>query len=214
MIVRLLFVFLICVIPISLYNIILIRDDSTLQETIPELGIVLYSIYFLQYGINNFIYVVCSEKYRNAYYQLLCFILCREVTAVRPTRTLPVRRSDQVFTIAKPHGLQVPEKRFTRTPSECEEEIRAANEAEYRQWQRNSPSSSLSSQASLGLEIQASRTVSSLQSQRDSVRFEDDTIDVRQCFESLSVSSSSATLVLPAARKSSLKQKLKRTFSR
>ncbi|XP_037783792.1 G-protein coupled receptor moody-like [Penaeus monodon] len=213
-IVRLLIVFLVCVIPICLYNIIFVRDNVSLHETIPELGIVLYCIYFLQYYINNFIYVVCFEKYRCAYYQFLCFILCRKVKAVTPVKTLPLRPSDQVYTISSPHGLQVPQRRFPRTPSECEEERRSENDPEYQQWQRNSPNSSLSSQASFGLEIPESRLASSLRSQGESVTFESDVPDRRHTFGSLSTCSSNATLVLPAARKFSLKKKLKRTFSR
>ncbi|XP_063586370.1 melatonin receptor type 1B-like [Penaeus indicus] len=210
-IVRLLIVFLVCVIPICLYNVI-IKDDAPLHETVPELGIVLYCIYFLQYCINNFIYVVCFEKYRCAYYQFLCFILCRKVKPLTPVKTLPLRTSDQVYTISRPHGLQVPEM-FPRSPSECEEERRAENDPEYQQWQRNWPKSSLSSQASIGLEIPESRLASSLRSQ-ESVTFESDVLGRRHTFGSLSVCSSTATLVLPAARKVSLKKKLKRTFSR
>lgn len=213
-IVRLLIVFLICVIPICLYNIIFIKDDATLRETIPELGIVLYCIYFLQYCINNFIYVVCFEKYRCAYYQFLCFILCRKVEPLTTAKAPPLRPSNQVYTISKPSGLQVPEKRFTRTPSECEEESRAQNDPEYQQWPRESPSSSLSSQASLALEIPVSRLASSLRSPGASVTFECDAPDRRHTFGSVSTSSSSSTLVLSAAKKCSLKRKLKRTFSR
>ncbi|XP_037783793.1 G-protein coupled receptor moody-like [Penaeus monodon] len=213
-IVRLLIVFLVCVIPICLYNVIFARDNVSLHETVPEIGIVLYCIYFLQYCINNFIYVVCFEKYRCAYYQFLCFILCRKVKPVTPVKTLPLRPSDQVYTISSPHGLQVPEKMLPRTPSECEEERRAENDPQYQQWQRNSPNSSLSSQASFGLEIPESRLASSLRSQGESVTFESDVPDRRHTFGSLSTCSSNATLVLPAARKFSLKKKLKRTFSR
>ncbi|XP_063586369.1 melatonin receptor type 1B-like [Penaeus indicus] len=212
-IVRLLIVFLVCVIPICFYNVIFIKDDATLRETIPELGIVLYCIYFLQYCINNFIYVVCFEKFRCAYYQFLCFILCRKVKPLTPVKTLPLRPCDQVYTISRPHRLQVPEGRFPRSPSECEEERRAENDPEYQQWHIISPSSSLSSQASIGLEIPESRLASSLRSQ-ESVTFESDVLGRRHTFGSLSVCSSTATLVLPAARKVSLKKKLKRTFSR
>nr|XP_053650580.1 neuropeptide CCHamide-1 receptor-like [Cherax quadricarinatus] len=94
-IVKLLLVYLVCVIPVCVYNISL-GDDVSQKK---ELGIVLYCIYWFQYCINNFVYVVSNERYRNAYWQFLCFMLCREIPWVPPPGAR-IKRKSQVFAIS------------------------------------------------------------------------------------------------------------------
>lgn len=113
MIVKLLFVYLVCVIPICVYNTVSITDPPPAKEV----GIVLYCIYWLQYCVNNFIYVVSNEKYRCAYCQFVSFILCQKISP--PGRPIhQAHRGQRIFSISG-QNLRVPRDPRFRTPSEC-----------------------------------------------------------------------------------------------
>ena len=116
-IVRLLSVYLVCVIPICVFNLM----EGPKPGAHKDAGIVVYCIYWLQYCINNFIYVVSNGRYRRAYFQFLCWITCRPVpvpalpcTTGRPNRC-------KIYTLPNSPNLQESFDPRLRTPSECEE---------------------------------------------------------------------------------------------
>lgn len=116
-IVRLLFVYLVCVIPICVFNLAEAPNPGMHKNT----GIIVYCIYWLQYCINNFIYVVSNGRYRRAYFQFLCWITCRPVpvpplpaTALQPNRC-------RIYTLPVSSNLEGSLDPRFRTPSECEE---------------------------------------------------------------------------------------------
>lgn len=123
LIVMLLTLYLVCVIPVCIYNVVISEEDLGKRDN-QIIGISLYCLYWMQYGLNNFIYVVSNEKYRNAYRQLFCFLLCKDVEsatyfhyhkplAVKPATPLVAAINDS-------------SKMRVRTPSEmmmdCQEE--------------------------------------------------------------------------------------------
>ncbi|KAF2362243.1 G protein-coupled receptor rhodopsin-like, partial [Trinorchestia longiramus] len=68
--VRLIFVYLVCVVPICVWNVII--PENELGEPCNQIwGIYLYLIYWLQYAINNFIYALSLPRYGNAAKQFL-----------------------------------------------------------------------------------------------------------------------------------------------
>lgn len=120
-IVKLLFVYLVCVIPICVFNLCEVPGKHK------ETGIALYCLYWLQYCVNNFIYVVSNGRYRCAYYQFLCWATCRHV----PFPAIPSLHCQQrhchVYNIQSSSTLQEPLDPRFRTPSECEEARRRAD---------------------------------------------------------------------------------------
>lgn len=71
-------VYLVCVLPMCIWNLVVPEDEmGTVTNQI--IGIVFYCIYWLQYGVNSFIYFHSNPKYKLAYKQLLNRILCREL---------------------------------------------------------------------------------------------------------------------------------------
>ncbi|XP_071537525.1 protein trapped in endoderm-1-like [Panulirus ornatus] len=211
LIVKLLFVYLVCVIPICLYNISMKPEGDNYKE----IGIVIYCIYWLQYCINNFIYVVSNEKYRNAYCQFVSFLLCRTI----PQEPLPgaERRNygQRVYSIScSQSNLQAPTSSRIRTPSECEEAWQHQVREDYES-QDDSPNGSFSSISRTG----RLKELNGPHQQQEV----DGSIPpaVRSHSISLSSTSSIETLVRPCGRLSrSVKQdlraarhKLKRTFS-
>ncbi|XP_064085651.1 lysophosphatidic acid receptor 4-like isoform X2 [Macrobrachium nipponense] len=133
-ILMLLFVYLICVIPLCAYNIGVGTLKESDRDTLKDLGIVIYCLYWCQYFINNFIYVVSNEKYRKAYCQFLALVTRRQVQLPATTTTHPRsiaqrnlrgRHHQSVFSITNSSnnflstsGIKV------RTISECEERHR------------------------------------------------------------------------------------------
>lgn len=116
-IVKLLFVYLVCVIPVCVFNLYEGPNPGRHKDT----GILLYCLYWLQYCINNFIYVVSNGRYRCAYYQFLCLVTCRPVPfPATPTQHYRPHRC-QIYTIHSSSTLQQPLDSRFRTPSECEE---------------------------------------------------------------------------------------------
>ncbi|XP_068202975.1 G-protein coupled receptor moody-like [Palaemon carinicauda] len=122
-ILMLLFVYLICVIPLCAYNIAVVNVDDT-----KNIGILIYCLYWCQYFINNFIYVVSNEKYRRAYCQFLAFVTWRQMPMPRTPGRLAIpttfKRSQQsVFSIStsSPDHLLALNRMKVRTISECEE---------------------------------------------------------------------------------------------
>ncbi|XP_045599568.1 compound eye opsin BCRH2 [Procambarus clarkii] len=208
---KLLFVYLVCVIPICVYNISL--GDNVSEKK--ELGIVLYCIYWSQYCINNFIYVVSNEKYRSAYCQFLYFLLCREIpkVALHPAAK-KVAQSQQVFTVSfgGAQRLQAFRDSRFRTPSECEEARQRELQGVYVR-QDDSPSSSIST-------VTRTKYLRELSSFPQQVGSEGLPPLVRSYSISLKSSSSTEILVRPSRRGRSFKKdlqeagsKLKRTFS-
>lgn len=118
-----------------------------------EIGIVIYCIYWLQYCINNFIYVVSNEKYRSAYCQFVSFLLCREIRQQQPppptAAAHPKKHKQKVYSITAKHSLQQPRASRIRTPSECEEAWRRQEQSDYES-QDDSPNGSISSMAKTG----------------------------------------------------------------
>lgn len=121
-IVKLLFVYLVCVIPVCVFNLYEAPNPGKHKDV----GIALYCLYWMQYCVNNFIYVVSNGRYRCAYYQFLCWVTCR-----RPLPPTPgphwQPHSGQVYTIHSSNTLQQPLDLRFRTPSECEEARRRVN---------------------------------------------------------------------------------------
>ncbi|MPC69320.1 hypothetical protein E2C01_063542 [Portunus trituberculatus] len=116
-IVRLLFVYLVCVIPICIFNLM----EGPKPGAHKDAGIVVYCIYWLQYCINNFIYVVSNGRYRRAYFQFLCWITCRHVPVPALPGTTGQPNRCKIYTLPKSSNLQEPFDPRFRTPSECEE---------------------------------------------------------------------------------------------
>ena len=87
--IRLITVYLVCVIPICIWNVTL--GNENMHYTWNQiLGIILYCIYWLQYCINCFIYGISHPKYREAFKQFLRFLMRR---SVEPAHDLEVRKS-------------------------------------------------------------------------------------------------------------------------
>ncbi|XP_063850146.1 G-protein coupled receptor moody-like isoform X2 [Scylla paramamosain] len=116
-IVRLLFVYLVCVIPICVFNLVEIPKPGAHKNA----GIVMYCIYWLQYCINNFIYVVSNGRYRRAYFQFLCWITCRPVPVPALPSTVWQPKRCQIYTLPSSSNLQESFDSRFRTLSECEE---------------------------------------------------------------------------------------------
>lgn len=76
--VRLIGLFLICVIPICIWNIT-ISENKLITPVNQILGIILYCIYWQQYLLNCLIYFFDSPNYQNACGQLFARITCREI---------------------------------------------------------------------------------------------------------------------------------------
>ncbi|XP_042218880.1 G-protein coupled receptor moody-like [Homarus americanus] len=207
-IVELLMVYLVCVIPICVYNISLGNKVNKHKEV----GIVLYCIYWLQYCINNFIYVVSNEKYRSAYCQFLSFLLCREIPRQLPPCLKTEPTSVQIYAISGSQNLQTLRESRFKTPSECEEERLQEIQSDYVS-QNNSPSSTVSSFTRPGYLKELSKI--SLQEHKGKPP-----PLTRTCSISLSSSSSTEVLVRKSSQESSpnkdhrdAKNKLRRTFS-
>lgn len=73
-------VFLVAVLPMSLWNII--QEAKGWENDSIEVGISLYCLYWLQYCVNSIIYAISSVKFRRAYVQFLQLITCRKVERV------------------------------------------------------------------------------------------------------------------------------------
>ncbi|XP_066963267.1 melatonin receptor type 1A-like [Macrobrachium rosenbergii] len=139
-ILMLLFAYLICVIPLCGYNIVVgsLKDKENnvpcLKVEEKNIGIVIYCIYWCQYFINNFIYVVSNEKYRKAYCQFLALVTLRQVplptAATRPHFVTPPtlrnhHHRQSVFSITNSsNNLLATARMKVRTISECEERRR------------------------------------------------------------------------------------------
>ncbi|XP_050710973.1 uncharacterized protein LOC126995459 isoform X2 [Eriocheir sinensis] len=117
-IVKLLSVYLVCVIPVCVFNLC----EGSNPGRHKDIGIFLYCIYWPQYCVNNFIYVVSNGRYRCAYYQFLCLVTCRRVSfpATPSPHCQPPHRG-QIYSIHSSSTLQQPLDSRFRTPSECEE---------------------------------------------------------------------------------------------
>ena len=143
-IIKLIMIYLVCVIPMCIYNIVfvLIQDnlDGEELERVQCLGIYLYCIYWLQYSINNFVYVFSSDKFKNALFQLLNFIFCCKLNKP-PTmssqlslhgRSLHHRRNNTVPENCYSISQQITNAQRIKTPSEStidlEEETSPRNE--------------------------------------------------------------------------------------
>lgn len=116
-IVILLSVYLLCVLPICVFNPYELLTPSEHKDA----GIALYCLYWLQYCVNNFIYVVSNGRYRCAYYQFLCWVTCRSVPFPSTTSPRCQPHRCKIFTIHSSNNLQQPLDSRFRTPSECEE---------------------------------------------------------------------------------------------
>ena len=116
-IVRLLFVYLVCVIPICVFNLCEAPNPGVHKDA----GIVVYCLYWLQYCINNFIYVVSNGRYRRAYLQFLCWITCRRVPYPSIPYTVGRPQRCQIYTVPTSINFQEDYDSRFRTPSECEE---------------------------------------------------------------------------------------------
>ncbi|CAL4126134.1 unnamed protein product [Meganyctiphanes norvegica] len=92
---RLLFVYIICILPMCIFNII--QTYRCFNPKYIELNIVLYCIYFIQYFANNFIYALGNKKYRYAYKQFYAFVCCSEMP-VPMQRAFPLQ-DDQASSI-------------------------------------------------------------------------------------------------------------------
>ena len=129
LIVKLIMVYLICVIPVCVYNIVflLIQDEleSEKLKDIQCLGVYLYAIYWLQYTVNHIIYVKSSDKFKSALTQLLYLIFYCKFK--RPSiltnqfkeneRSLHHRRNTEpeiCYTISQ----EIPNPQRIKTPSE------------------------------------------------------------------------------------------------
>lgn len=116
-IVKLLFVYLVCVIPICVFNLCEAPNPGKHKDT----GIAVYCLYWMQYCINNFIYVVSNGRYRRAYFQFLCWITCRHVPCPSIPSTTGQHQRCQIYNIHKGATPQESLDSRFRTPSECEE---------------------------------------------------------------------------------------------
>ncbi|XP_068238145.1 protein trapped in endoderm-1-like [Palaemon carinicauda] len=99
LILALLFTFLICVIPICVYNIVcLIRNESHVT-----LGIFIYMVYWIQYDVNVFLYVARNENFRKAFKQLIAFSLYKARQCIHRTKTENLEAASSVGSC---HDLQ------------------------------------------------------------------------------------------------------------
>lgn len=81
MLLALLFLFLACVIPICVYSVYTLLDPDPIPVSV---GIAIFMIYWIQYGVNFMVYAASNANYRAAYKeffklvagQLLCLLRC------------------------------------------------------------------------------------------------------------------------------------------
>ncbi|CAL4235810.1 unnamed protein product, partial [Meganyctiphanes norvegica] len=114
-ILRLLLVYIVCVIPICVFNII--QTITCFAKPLKDVGIFLYCIYWLQYCINNLIYVVSNDKYRFAYKQFIALLRCSKIPAPR-RRTLYIPEAGQrdAIAIIRELGQAQPSEHDTTRP--------------------------------------------------------------------------------------------------
>ncbi|XP_076059220.1 uncharacterized protein LOC143035904 [Oratosquilla oratoria] len=124
MILGVLFVYLVCVIPICIYNVMFCHSFQR------ELGVILYCLYWVQYMANNFIYVVSNDKHRSAYCQLGQFL--RGVPIQLPLDTIRHRQLQKLQHQLQAKNCQDQKRGSTqflpslvidgrvRSPSDCE----------------------------------------------------------------------------------------------
>ncbi|XP_066965135.1 protein trapped in endoderm-1-like [Macrobrachium rosenbergii] len=99
LILALLFIFLICVIPICVYNLVcLVRKESHVA-----LGIFIYMVYWIQYGVNVFLYVARNGNFRRAFKQLITFSVYKLRQCVHKVRT---RNPEAPSSLGSCHDLQ------------------------------------------------------------------------------------------------------------
>ncbi|XP_042894125.1 protein trapped in endoderm-1-like [Penaeus japonicus] len=70
LVLSLLLLFLVCVIPICVYNIKVIMEKDIDSYDVP-LGIFIFMIYWIQYGVNYLVYAAINANYRRAYKQFI-----------------------------------------------------------------------------------------------------------------------------------------------
>ena len=112
---RLIFMYLFCVIPVSIWNIVFANDQET-EDNKAFSGILVYCLYWIQYGINWIFYFFNNPRYRRAFKQLISCILRKDL---KPIRHYPrqIRRrtnlsnrifivSDKVPSINVIHGIE------------------------------------------------------------------------------------------------------------
>ena len=75
LVLSLLLLFLLCVIPISVFNILQALELNNKEYDVP-LGIALFMIYWVQYALNCILYAASNRNYRLAYKYFLVTCLC------------------------------------------------------------------------------------------------------------------------------------------
>ena len=90
---RLIFVYLFCVIPICIWNIMFSVRGQSPEDNMALSGILLYCLYWLQYGINWIIYFFNNPRYRRAFKQLISCILRKDLKPIRQYPRQMLRRT-------------------------------------------------------------------------------------------------------------------------
>ncbi|XP_037784545.1 protein trapped in endoderm-1-like [Penaeus monodon] len=98
LVLSLLLLFLVCVIPICVYNIKLIMEEDLVSYDVP-LGIFIFMIYWIQYGVNYLVYAAINANYRKAYKQ---FVLAVRNALFRSRRP-EVNEAKVYLTSSYPH---------------------------------------------------------------------------------------------------------------
>ena len=112
------FVYLFCVIPVCIWDILFSVNEHATGDNMAVSGILLYCLYWLQYGINWIFYFFNNPRYRRAFKQLISCMLRKKLKPIRhyPHKIRISRRinlsnrifivSDKVPSISGIHGIE------------------------------------------------------------------------------------------------------------
>ena len=100
MFLRLIGVYLICVIPVCIWNTVI--PENQLKNTVNQVwGILIYCLYWLQYALNHFIYFYASPRYGKAFKQLWCKLTCQTVEPRHHRGFRRIRAPNRIYIISQ-----------------------------------------------------------------------------------------------------------------
>ncbi|CAL4096692.1 unnamed protein product, partial [Meganyctiphanes norvegica] len=113
-ILRLLFVSIICISPICIFNIVQIV--TCFNNPLRGLSVFLYCVYWIQYCANSFIYALSNKNYWFAYKQFLAYICCSDIP-VPASMVSPLRGNQNIHNRSN-HQLSIQPQPRVKTISE------------------------------------------------------------------------------------------------